>query len=175
MTASRDIPGFLQVLPPSCGSITEAAAAIVQKLTPNSCLHLNLKFQAEFLDPLGRLWQVVTRNSNLAEVLQDELEMRARCALLEIIKETDSAELFIGTTADREQAVLLLRKQQQASLSAYPISENGSHCLLAIPKTELGEIVREMLEHCLAKPPALVLGSDGNVVVCCEQAHLPIH
>jgi hypothetical protein len=170
-----DIPGFQIILPPGCATLNEAAEMIVQNLPADFSLHFDLKFQAEILNAHGGLWEVVFKNSNIAEVLKEELESRARCAVGEVVKGVDSAEMFMQSQPDRNQVRLVLKNQQHAMLPTFPISGNGSHCVVVVPQTEAGATIREMLEKSLTPPPAMALESEGDVIVCIEKAHLPVY
>ncbi len=167
------IPGRTELFPEKAQNLREAADVLFRDLPGDFGLEFDRTFQAEVLAPRGGLWAVVSKHFNPAEVLREELDGRCRAAVLDLIHDLNAAELFLGGVG-REQAGSALRTHLEMAVPPLAVSEGVRHYVVAVPAGPAGDALKELVGRAMAETPATVLRGEGDILVCCEAAGLPI-
>jgi serine/threonine protein kinase len=188
---------LVELLPGRVDSLATAAERIVQYLPRNLFRNFAEHFQAEMLEqqpgfesivagsgppespgpqrvPSLAFWDTVSRNSDLAASLKERLQARVRPLILEALKDTNVADLFLESQPDgeqREQALATLLEQAQPR----PRVPGGwQHLVLALPEGSAAGSLRDAITRQVSDVPSTVLRSDDEIVVLVEAAQLPL-
>jgi hypothetical protein len=169
------IPGRTELLPGQSNNLAEAVEAILKHLEPDFTLHFDEDFQREVLSPHGGLWGLVSGDSAVTKELKDELQRRARSAILKTLEDNDAATLFLESQRGPGRATQALSSPVAAAVPRLLVPEGWHHLVLALPKSQAGALLGDMVTEAFPDVSTTRLESEGDVILCQEAAHLPIH
>ncbi len=167
------IPGRTELFPEEAANLHDAADALFRQLPEDFGLTFDRTFQAEVLAPCGGLWMVLSKHFNPAEVLREELDDRCRAAVLAQIQDLNAAELFLDAFG-REQAGQTLKTHLEQAVPPLAASGGIRHYVVAVPSGPAGDTLKELVGQVAPELPATVLRGDGDILLCCETAGLPL-
>jgi hypothetical protein len=167
-------PATTRFLPGKSKTLVEAAAALFKRLEPELTLPFEEEFRSKVLSKHGGLWRLVSRVANLSEVLQADLQSRARAAMLDAITETDAAQLFLETRKEQDDAPVALAGYLEDAAPKLSAAAGWQHLVLCVPAGRAGDAVAKAIGREASDMPTTTLSSDGDIVLCREAAHYAI-
>jgi eukaryotic-like serine/threonine-protein kinase len=192
------IPNLVELLPGRSNNLPAAAAMVVNNLPPDLLRDFDENFQAEVLNQQGGLWSMVSgaaaaeikatrrgpsslafwdmvsRNSDLAENLKEKLLARVRPLILTALKDIDVANLFLQSHEDPEQAEHALLAHVHDALPRVRVPSGWQHLVLALPKRPAAVRLSDMVKQRYSEVPTTVLESDDDIVFYFESAQIPL-
>jgi len=129
--------------------------------------------EAEVLKEYGGLWGLLWGTGEVAQRVKEELRQRALAAILAATKDFDASKLLLESRgADRAQQELV--EHTAAVAPNLDVPEGWQHRVVALPDSQAGATVRDMLGSALADVPSTVIHSDGDIMICHEVANLSV-
>jgi hypothetical protein len=192
------IPNLVELLPGRANNLPAAAAMVVNNLPPELLRDFDENFQAEVLNQQGGLWSMVSgamapeikatrrgpsslafwdlvsRNSDLAENLKEKLLARVRPLILTALKDIDVANLFLQSHEDPEQAEHAVLAHVQDAQPRVRVPAGWQHLVLALPKKPAAVALSDMVKKRYSEVPTTVLESEDDIVFYFESAQIPI-
>jgi hypothetical protein len=163
-----------RLLPWRSKTLVEAATAAFKRYEPEMTLPFEDRFKADVLSKHGGLWALVSRTANLAEVLQADLQSRARAAMLEALAPIDAAQLFLEAHANRTDAREVIASYIDQAAPPLVSDSGWQHLVIAAPVGPAGNQLVELIANQVKGKLYTVQPSDGDVVLCLEGASYPL-
>src|SRR5262249_1181889 len=120
------------------------------------------------------LWGFVSQGIDPTQGIADELLNRTRAAMRVALKDIEAAQLFQEIYQEPEQARQVLQAHLQAATPKLASSEGWRHLVAALPASPAGAALKDLIHQIQPDVPATLLDSEGDVMLCCEAAHLPL-
>lgn len=168
------VPGRMELFPDQAQSLEEAVVVLLRDLPPDFIGRFDHQFQSEVLDSHGGLWEAIGKALNPADRLREELETRSRAALLEELRDTNAADLFIESFDSREQAEQALEAYLRKTAPRSFAAEGVLHYVVALPHGSAGESLSELAAKTCTGFSHTIVKTEEDLRICCEAAYLPI-
>jgi hypothetical protein len=152
------VPNLAELLPGRAPSAVEVAESVFAQLAPTLTDPLDQRLQEDVFGGLGGLWPLVSRHRDLGQLLREPLWAAARVAVLESLRDTDAARLFLEAHADPNEARRTLAAHAQAACPRLTVPGSWHHLVVALPAGGWG---RRCVTWCLAcsatcRPPCAI-------------------
>jgi serine/threonine protein kinase len=168
-----------ELLPGRSDTLATSAAAILNRLGSDAIRRLDETVQQQVLAPRGGLWGVLHGTKDAppgrpTEVVKPKLHDHARAVVLEHLKETDAAALFLEGRTKSGQAQDALEAEEKAARPRLPLPPEELHLLLGTPASPAGQKLRDMVVQAYPDRSVTVVESENDVCLCYEAAQVPL-
>jgi serine/threonine protein kinase len=191
-------PFLLELLPGQAANLDAAAMALINSLPADFLNQFDESFQTEVLnhkgglwslvagdsDPMRRAarespdsvayWDLVARYGDAVTGLKEALLARSRGVIRRVLQESNAAQLFLDARGGPSQAGPVLLAHVLAAAPRLKVPGGWEHLVLALPRGQAGDALRELIRKEYLEVPTTVLPSADEVVLCFEAAHYPL-
>ncbi len=161
------------------------APATDDALPPGLVEEFDRSIRGGALEKAGGLWGILTgpadpfRNASdvsrpTPERFAEDLLARAPALIRKVVRELNTARLFLQKHGGPEGALPVLLARAQAARPRLSAAASGQQLVVALPEGPSGDTLNELLAGALPGTPGALVRSDDDVMLCYETAGCPL-